>query len=87
MQMMLIIILKVGQIEGYLMTNFGNSLADVKIILCCVADGRTICKKFIRCLGPRPELARPKALEIFKAVSIGFRFSSAVQSVTVNVVT
>lgn len=86
MQMMLIIILKVGQIEGYLMTNFGNSLADVKIILCCVADGRTICKKFL-CLGPRPELARPKALEIFKAVSIGFRFSSAVQSVTVNVVT
>lgn len=55
--MMLIIILKVGQIEGYLMTNFGNSLADVKIILCCVADGRTICKKFIRCLGPRPKLA------------------------------
>lgn len=58
MQMMLIIILKVGQIEGYLMTNFGNSLADVKIILCSVADERTVCKKFIRYVGPKPELAQ-----------------------------
>lgn len=33
--MMLIIILKVEQIEGYLMTNLGNNLADDKIIICC----------------------------------------------------
>jgi hypothetical protein len=53
-QMMLIIILKVEQIECYLMINFGNMLAADKIMVLLWLMGRTICKKFIGSLGSRP---------------------------------
>lgn len=47
---MLIIILKVGQIERSLTTNFGSRLAADETTL-CMADGSTVCKEFTGALG------------------------------------